>query len=115
MKVFSILLTASRVDRANHDVSDDAAITRQKIKEFMYKTKYMSKLCLRTYATYEDVVGRALKLEQLALIDENAKKRSSILIGNPTETRDQKDTQNSGDYNNQDYYQSGLPVRETKF
>lgn len=74
------------IDRANHDNSDTNSITRQKVSEFVYRSKYMAKLCLKHHDTFEDVVTRALKLEQLDLLAEGVKRRlastSDDTVGN---------------------------------
>ena len=78
------------VDRANHDVSDPDAIARQKIKEFIYKTRFTAKLCMKSYSTYEEVVGAALQFEQLARIKEDTKNRGSLSFGTNAELKNTK-------------------------
>lgn len=53
------------VERANYDITDKDAIDRLKVKEFIYKSKNMAKLCLKSYTNFEDAVDKALRFEQI--------------------------------------------------
>ena len=75
---------AKLVERANHDISDPDALDRRKIYEFIYKSRDIHKLALKTYTTYEEVVKKASTQEQMADLYRN---QENEILGKTAETK----------------------------